>query len=292
MARSRTGAWRWTRLSTRQRSFSTGERRRALVLPDLPLPGPVGPSNRDRRPLTELEVIARTDFDGMEEMIEKEIVSMLNGWREVKRQHIAELSRQVRQANNDPVKIAKSSATPRGTDLLARVMRKVVQDAGNAAIKEAAQQGATIAEPDTSAAQAYILRRAESAAIVLARSISDSATRQALRLSSPAVTPNSVAAGVRAHLEALSDAFLREHFNALLVGSVNLARKTVFEGIGSGRYYSSAVLDRNTCSNCRSADGKRYPSLLAIESEFPFGGRADCKGRLRCRCTVIGIFVD
>jgi hypothetical protein len=289
MARSRTGAWRWTRVGGRRKSTRVGPRR-ALVLPQVPKPSPPKQTDRDRRPLTEEELQSRADFDAMEEQIEKGIISLLNGWREIKRKHIAELSSQVRQADNDPVKLAQIQATPRGEELLARVMRRVTREAGNNALKEASDQDLAVLEPDTSSVQAYLQRRAEAAAILLARSISDSATRQALRMSSPAVTPNSVALGTRTHLEGLSDAFLREHFNALLVASVNLARKTVMEAQRKARYFSSAVLDKNTCKRCREADGQEYKSLLEVESYFPFGGRIDCLGRLRCRCTIVAVY--
>lgn len=290
MAKSRTGAWRWTRVGGRRRSIRASGSRRALVVPSVPESEPLQDTKRNRRQLSELEVQSRTDFDEMEAQLEKGIITLLNGWRDIKRRHIAELSTQIRKADGDVVKLAKIQPSLKGDDLLFRELRKIAQAAGTAALQEAAAQGVNVVEPNTSAVQGYLERRAEAAALLLARSLGETAARQAVRMASPNQTPNSLAAAVREHLEGLSDAFLRDSFNALLVGGVNLARRTVFDGLQKGTYYSSAVLDRNTCPACRKADGKRYSSLLGVEAEFPFGGRADCRGRLRCRCTVIAVW--
>jgi hypothetical protein len=290
MARSRTGAWRWTRVGGRRRSIKVRGHRRALVTADPISPHVVRPVQRDRRELTDEEVISGIDFDEMEEQLERAIVSTLNDWRDVKRRLVNDLVVQVRKANNDPVRLANINATVRGEDVLLRNLRRVTQQAGTSALKEAASQGVEAAALDTSGVQGYLDKRAQAAAHLLARSLSESAARQAVRLASPNVTPSSLAQAVRQHLEGLSDAFLRDSFNALYVGGVNLARQTVFGVLPKGRYFSSAVLDRNTCPECRRGDGQRFASLVAIQAVFPFGGRADCRGRLRCRCTVIAVF--
>lgn len=55
-----------------------------------------------------------------------------------------------------------------------------------------------------------------------------------------------------------------------------------------GGYLYSAVLDRGTCTECRSKDGREYPTLAEAEVDLPgFGPNPSCRGGSRCRCRLV-----
>lgn len=56
---------------------------------------------------------------------------------------------------------------------------------------------------------------------------------------------------------------------------------------GIDHYEYSAIMDRNTCGECESADGMQAASM----DDLPPAPNPDCEGGARCRCMIIGVVV-
>ncbi|HWT24532.1 MAG TPA: hypothetical protein VN213_13585 [Solirubrobacteraceae bacterium] len=290
-AKSRTGTWRWTGTTGRKRA-----RRTAKLPATVKKPPPRenrAPAKRPHRPPNAVEQRARVNFDALERALDSGIAGLLDDWKAIKADQIAELAEQIRAAAGSPVALAGITATARGADILLDALRAVTEAAGREAIREANAQGVTIPPPDTTELEQQLEARANAAATLLARSLSEAAARRSVHLAGPAIAPDDVAQAVTGHLEGLSDSYLRDQFNGLLTGGMNAGRTTVMGATDApARYYSSALLDSATCRRCEQADGKEYDSLLEVLADFPTSGRADCLGGTRCRCSPIAIFEE
>jgi hypothetical protein len=56
--------------------------------------------------------------------------------------------------------------------------------------------------------------------------------------------------------------------------------------------YASELLDRKTCDECGDVDGKTYASLEDGLRDYPAGGFKDCRGRARCRGTLVVVYPE
>lgn len=257
----------------------------AVSLPDRPV----------RRQPNEFEIRAAVDFAGMEERFRSGGERLIDEWRAVRAGQIDELVAQIADLDpDDLVALSRIAATPAGADLLTAAQVEVIERAAAAALAEAAAQGTALAQPDLEPSRELAARRADATAELLARSLSEAAAREAVRRAGTG-TADQVAAGVRAHLEALTDNYLSVQFGGLLVRAEGEGRRAVYDE-GADEYvafYASALLDENTCGPCVQWDGASFDTVEEAMAQFPgLGGNVDCQGGARCRCTVVGIFAD
>ena len=104
-------------------------------------------------------------------------------------------------------------------------------------------------------------------------------------------TADTVAATVAEHLDELTDAQPTTELGGALTQTQGQARLTVMDQGPSPAYYSSAVLDRSTCPNCASLDGKWLGNTIPeVQVTFPGGQYRACEGGHRCRCQVVATY--
>ena len=58
------------------------------------------------------------------------------------------------------------------------------------------------------------------------------------------------------------------------------------------RYYSSEILDQNTCTECLAVDGTQYATLDDAQVDYPVGTYAGCLGGGRCRGTLVAVMAS
>jgi histone H3/H4 len=122
-------------------------------------------------------------------------------------------------------------------------------------------------------------------------SLSQTASRHALRLTGGGLTAVEVADSTRDYLRGLSGAYLKDVLGGAVQQSMNAGRKLVFARDGEqGEVYASELLDANTCSECAGVDGTPYDTLSSAEQDYPGGGYKDCEGNERCRGTLVKVY--
>lgn len=115
-----------------------------------------------------------------------------------------------------------------------------------------------------------------------------SAGREALRVAASGLSGGDVAAMVRTHLDALTDAQPREFLGGALTGAQNAGRAATFDAGPAATFYASEQLDSNTCAPCRKVDGKKLGTTVADTlKDYPHAGYVECLGGPRCRGTVV-----
>lgn len=245
--------------------------------------------HRERLPQ---EVAAATDFEAMQQVWQDQTTALVSKWGTIKASQIDAIVTQVEAAveSGDATALAALSAPVMGADTILEHMKAVAEDAVAAARAEAAAQGVTISLVNVTEFETLLLNRAQAVAALMARSLSDAASRNALlRYGVNALAPADVAAGVRAHLEDLTDTYLNDQLGGALTQAQNTGRREVM-GRASATYYASELLDHNTCEVCADFDGREYASLEEAESDYPTGGNAECEGGPRCRGTLVAIY--
>lgn len=163
-------------------------------------------------------------------------------------------------------------------------------------VDEAAAQDVNI----NPAAPAAALLRTFAAVVAgqLAQGLALAAAREGLRVWTPDATGREVAGRVAAHLAALSDAPLRDLLGGALTKAQNGGRietlRAVLEDPGDRpvpAFYANEVNDTNTCGPCAAVDGRWLGNTMGeVERTYPNGGYIDCKGRERCRGTVVAVW--
>lgn len=279
---SRTGTWRWTAPKQRQRQARAPKQDRRTRPPIEP---------RGHRKPTAVEVAARVNFHAIERTLDDHLAALLGQWQAVRRKQMKDLAGQVVAAKGDPLALASIAAQPQGTDVILGHLRAVARQAGQAALKEAAEQGATVRNLATNDLEAALQARSAAVGVLLARALSEVAARKASQLANPLLTPESVAAAVTAHVEGLGPAWLRDQFNGSLMGAQNSARLVVMASAeGPARYIASELLDTATCGPCRELDGTEFATLVDAEVAYPCHGASVCLGGPRCRGLICAVY--
>lgn len=179
-----------------------------------------------------------------------------------------------------------------GEELLGDAMFAMAEEAGAQAVAEAAAQAVALDPFDSELVADEVAIRACAQATVMARSISQAASRKAIAEAGTGLEMIEVATRVRAHLEGLSDSYLEDQLGGVLMQAQNSARRAVFEEGPPGTYYASELLDGSTCGRCKDIDGKEYESIEETIRDYPSGGYHDCLGGSRCRGTVVAVFAS
>lgn len=243
---------------------------------------------------SDIELSARTDFELLQKTWEGELAQLLKGWEEIKGQQIIDLKDQIQSGvdNASVQQVAGVMTKVTGEDLILKHMTVMMENSVVAAKQEAEKQGIKFATIDT----ADVVRnlQSQSAAIgqIMARSISNSAATQALtRYGVTNLSGVDVATAVGEHLEALSPSYPQDMLGGAMNQAQNQGRMVVFQQAPAD-YYSSELLDHNTCENCESVDGTEYSSLSDAEDDYPTGGYSECLGGPRCRGTIVAVYSE
>lgn len=247
-----------------------------------------------RRALFAHELQAATDFAGLQAQYVERLDALIGEWENVRADQVDELLDQVQELvdEGDLAGLADISAsTGPGADLLADALAEVADEAAADAIVEAKRQGATIPDPDLNDAAVRLRARAEAVDGLLAKSLAETAGRQALNRAG-ALTGAEVAAAVRAHLDGLSDTWLRDQLGGAVTSAQGEGRAAVIGAGPPARIYASELLDENTCETCADVDGREYSSLQEAEADYPTGGYAECLGGPRCRGTLVAVYEE
>ncbi len=233
------------------------------------------------------EVKAATDFAMLEEMYQTSTAGLVTQWvAQVKAAQVDDLVSQIEAAGDDVTKLAEVRAAGYGAEVLSAAMLQMATESARQAAVELQFQGATIEPPPAETMQKPIEKRAKALDAVMARAISEAAARKAINTAGGGAN---VAQIVREHLDSLSDAYLKEQLGGALMQAQNTGRRAVFKNAPPSRFYASELLDTNTCSNCRTRDGREYLSLDEAEDDYPAGGYKNCSGGPKCRGTVVAV---
>jgi hypothetical protein len=172
----------------------------------------------------------------------------------------------------------------------ADVMFALAEEAGAAAVAEAAAQGVELNPFDSELIADELAVRADAQATVMAGSIGQAASQKAIALAGSVLSYEEVAGLVREHLEGLSDSYLQDQLGGVLMRAQNSARRTVFgDAPEGGQTISSELLDGATCLECKSIDGHEFESMEDATAAYPSGGYKNCLGGYRCRGTLVWI---
>lgn len=238
------------------------------------------------------EVKAGTDFGKLQTAWQDTTTSLVNDWAAVRAEQINALVDAVAASveAGDVSSLASLAAPVLGADAIGDAMVVAAEQAVTDARAEAAAQGVTIDLINIADLEASIRARAGAVAVLMSRSISETAARAALlRYGVEAMSAADVADGVRTHLADLTDTYLNDQLGGAITQAQNTGRFAVM-GQAPATYYASELLDSNTCEECAAADGRAYASLDEAEQDYPTGGYGECDGGPRCRGTVVAVY--
>lgn len=234
------------------------------------------------------EVIAGTNFRALDDNHRDATDDLFDTWWNGPREDLVDdLVKQIADADGDLVQLAALTASDTfGQAQILDSMVDIAEAGASEAAKEAAEQGVSLPKPSRDELETALEARAEATAIMLNRQVTESAVRAALRDSDPQA--------VRAHITGaipggVTGAMEKQQLGGGLWQSQETGRREVMEQ-EAGTYYSSELLDSNTCSPCTSVDGTEYDTLEEAEQDYPTGGYHECEGRESCRGTLVKVY--
>lgn len=246
------------------------------------------PSRPLRRQPTELEVQAQFDIAATDSQHDSTLDLLQMEMAMTRQTQIAELHDAIVEANGNMKKIAKITATPNAADILSSRFRMVAGLAAFTHEGEAERQGKTTKKKwDVSEIQPRLDARAQGLDETLTHELTTAAQRHAMRLSGGGLSPAEVAADVKAHLEERVDQYAKDVVSGGVQAAINEGRALVMRVYKPPMIVGSEILDTNTCSPCIANDGRQYLSVDDALRDYPAGGYTACKGRERCRGTLI-----
>jgi phage portal protein BeeE len=216
---------------------------------------------------------------------------LLAKWPSILDDQYSALATQVRDAisTNDLDALLQLTTPDVGAaSLLTAVLVAVAGTGAAAVVREAEAQGVDVARvvPD----QGELETQAKIVTGLMRAGLAVSAGAAALRLAGSELDAAAVAAGVREHLDSLTDAQPRLSLGGAVTAAQNAGRLATLDAAPLASYFASEVLDGNTCVKCRKIEGKRYATLTESKEDYPRGGYKDCLGGERCRGTVVAIW--
>lgn len=254
-----------------------------------------------RRNLTSVELSSRTDFVRMQDDWTEAVDAVLKALEPVRAQQMEQITAQVSVAANADDLDALERVTVDDEavyQILFPALMEAAQLAGQEQQKEAEEQGVNVPEWSLTASLTASVGRdlLDSIARVTSRlmssSLVQSAVNRAMALFGRGQTPELVTQGVADHLEGLTEAGPRDAVGGAVTQAQNEGRRTVLAVAPPGRYFSSEVLDRNSCQPCRRVDGTEYVTLAASAVAYPSGGYRNCLGGTRCRGTIVTVWSE
>lgn len=158
--------------------------------------------------------------------------------------------------------------------------------AAAAAVTEVVASGREADEPEDPGSGAIVALAAAYAAS-LAGGYAAAAGRKALTMAGPDVDRDEIAAMVREHLRAMSQArtgLAGDTFGASLSSAQTVARHDVFAQFPDATYVAVESNDvKNRCEPCDDIDGRTFGSLAAAQAAYSTSGYVSCDGGARCR---------
>lgn len=267
-------------------------RRREVKAASGETPSPLALPDRDlRRQPYEHEVLAAVDFAAINQIMDDAVDALEVEVKDIQAAQIAQLHEQIIEAAGDELLLTEIAADPMFEEPIFNRMQEVADQGMQEAVAEAERQGVDApVKPDLDELDDALQARARAIDSVLARSLSEAASRQALQRTGGSLTSEEVAAAVKEHLENLSGSYLHDQLNGTLNQALNSGRKVTMRQNNAERIYASELLDANTCPNCISVDGTEYDTVEDAEAEYSAGGYNECKGGPRCRGTLVAIY--
>lgn len=271
-----------------QTSGAGNKRRRPGVAADTPLSLP--PRDLRRQPYDQ-EIAAQVDYAMLDSVVTSNALDLVAQVSLLQHQQITQLHDQIVEANGDLVALSKIKADPVSEGAILTHLRSVALKGAEGALNEARAQGVEAAvNPSPDDWDALLVNRAKAVDAVLATSISEAASRQAINRTGGSLSAAQVADQVQEHLEGLSDAYLKDQLGGAMTQGLNTGRKAVMKVNNPSSIYSSELLDTNTCQNCTAKDGTAYLTLEDAEKDYPTGGYSECEGGPRCRGTLVATY--
>lgn len=191
--------------------------------------------------------------------------------------------------------MATLAAPADGQDDVLQHLTQAATDGAHAAAAELAAQGVNASIPDTGTLGKNVGDIATAVTSVAATSLTLAAQRKASSLVGGGRTPQDVASETVSYLQGLKHAYTLDQLQGAVTAAQNQGRVDVFNTVATGtglRYFSSEILDQNTCDPCSSVDGTEYPDLSAAEQDYSGGGFVDCAGGPRCRGTLVAVSAE
>jgi hypothetical protein len=264
------------------------ERLSAIGALDVVVP-PVLPSRQLRRQVYEHELQAGTDFNRIEAAFLAGQRNLTDAWMTgVRPRQVSAVGDAIRSTNPSNAAALGQVAVPvLGEDVLFSAMALAAQDSLSSAQSEMIAQG--VSPPDVDVDEAALRSRARGMASMLASSLSDSARRNALRMSSGAISAGTLADEVTNSLNSLSDSWLLNQLGAAISAAVNQSRLAVFTSGDGEKMFASEILDTATCGPCIAIDGKLL-SRTEASMLYASGSYIYCDGHERCRGTIVATF--
>lgn len=252
----------------------------ALPLPSRPL----------RRQLYAHEIQASVDFARLDSTWQSNVDLLVLEVRQLQLYQIDQLHDAIVAAQGDLDTLSELVADPVSADVIGRYMVTVAEASMTEAMREAERQGIQPERPDMEDFLRSLQARAEVVDRVITRELSESAVRNAVRLTGGGLEPNEVANNVKSHLLGLSGSGMRDRLGGALSTAQNGSRGLLFRRGDAQRIYASELLDQNTCAACTSIDGTQYETMAQAEQEYATGGYNDCAGADRCRGTLVAVW--
>jgi hypothetical protein len=251
---------------------------------------PQVPGRALRRQPYDHEIQAAVDWTALDSTYESSLALLVQEVRALQYYQVDELHDAIVEADGDLAVLAKLSATPQNRDLIADRLQQVAAIAAAQHVEEARLQGATVDPPNIEVIIPALLARAGAVDELLTQEISQSAAREAVRLTGGGLDAFEVADAVKLFLEGRSGAYARDLLGGSIQAGINEGRKEVMREAKPDRIYASALLDANTCSKCIAKDGTEYATMAEAVRDFPVGAYKDCEGRERDRCTLVAVY--
>lgn len=299
----------------REAGYTGDSVREALELPDAlvweappdPPAAPVAPAPAAAPPVSPEALLRRLraaadDGSRVEQLVaaamaairsafEHALETLLAAWDTISRAWRRELVDQVRAAIDDGDLAALADLEVDAADARERLgaaMLALAEAAAQGVADEAAAQGVSVdavtPDPEALTGPAAVVVR------VLADGLASSAASEALRLASPDATPGEVANAVDEHLRGLSDRPLRDQLGGALHTAQTSGRMATLEAAPPALWIASERNDDAACQPCKDVDDTRYDTLTRARAAYPTGGYRECKGRTRCRGTIVPIW--
>lgn len=218
---------------------------------------------------------------------------LLARWPGILDDQYTELARQVRAAiDAGDLEALLELTTPDAgaADVLTLALLAAALSGANAVVREAEEQNVDVGTrmPERS----EIETRASVVTGFLGAGLAISAGMEALRVTSPGMDGEAVAAAVRTHLDGLSDARAAAALGGAVTAAQNEGRFETMMAAPAATYFASEQLDDVTCTPCRKVEGKRYESIEDAREDYPTAGYRKCLGTIRCRGTIVAMYLD
>lgn len=256
-----------------------------------------------RRQLTLAEAASGMDPETIQSTWQAALDKLLEAWTAISEAWRKAIAALVKPAVDDGDLGALATMTLdtlAAQELLTAAMVDMAVQGAAQMVAEAASQGITVDQPEPD--EDHLGAVAAALVKLLAGWLAGAGAREALRVyvppsdGVPGTSGQEVADAVTAHLESLSDVFLRDQLGAALSTAQASGRFAVMEAaadlddIPDATFMASEVLDQNTCASCLEEDGTTFETLAEAKAAYANGGFNGCEGGLRCRGIIVAIW--